>query len=303
MTEKEQKFLADLKHTDANVRMAAWRQADQMDAAVVPELATLLTAEEPGVRKAAGEALERLVHSVGKSVGGQKRGAIVKELLGLLTEKRPAAARIEALRMLSLIGGAEVVPSVAPLLAEPPLREEAAFCLERIPEAAAIEALLAGLKQAPDDFKPRLLAALGHRRAEAATEACAAAMGSANLEVAMAAMKALARIGVKPKAEPQLPNMLAMSDWQRIEFADSLLRYADAQLQRKNYEDSLRIYRLLLTQREEHLQCAALISLSKAGVPEAAAAIYPRLSSENNTVRITAEKAWAAMQKAAQPKA
>ena len=49
---------------------------------------------------------------------------------------------------------------------------------------------------------------------------------------------------------------------------------------------------------EEHLQCAAIIGLSKTNTPEAASLIFTKLKSDNNNVRITAAKAWAAMAKA-----
>jgi len=39
-------------------------------------------------------------------------------------------------------------------------------------------------------FKPRILAALGHRRVEEAADLCAAAIASKNLDIAMAGMKA-----------------------------------------------------------------------------------------------------------------
>jgi HEAT repeat protein len=53
----------------------------------------------------------------------------------------------------------------------------------------------------------------------------------------------------------------------------------------------------MLKRPEEHLQCAALIGLGKANTPEAAAIISTKLHDQNNTVRITAAKARAAMAK------
>ena len=77
-----------------------------------------------------------------------------------------------------------------------------------------------------------------------------------------------------------------------------MLRYAEAQVARGNVDEAVRIYKEEILQRpEEHLQCAALIGLGKANTPEAAALIFTRLHSGNNTVRITAGKVWAAMAK------
>ena len=66
--EKEDKFLADIKSDDAETRLAAWLIADQMDPVVIPALSQLLVSKKPGVRKAAAEALNHVVHSVGKEL-------------------------------------------------------------------------------------------------------------------------------------------------------------------------------------------------------------------------------------------
>ena len=115
----------------AEIRYAAWSRAGEADPEVIPELAKLLTAEQPGVRKAADESLKNIVHSVGKEPDGARRAAVVKELIAVAGHG--AWTRTIALRHLSLIGGDETVPAAAKLLRNAELQEEAAFCLERIP--------------------------------------------------------------------------------------------------------------------------------------------------------------------------
>jgi hypothetical protein len=203
-----------------------------------------------------------------------------------------------ALRHLSLISGDETVPAVAKLLRNAELQEEAVFCLERIPGKAATQALMTALPGVSDSFKPRVLAALGHLRAEEAVDLCARAMASPNVEVSLAGMKAMARIGKKPSGELKLPNVRSLSDWQKSEYADSILRYAEAQIERGNAAEAVRVYKEeVLAQPQEHLQCAALIGLGKANTAEAAAVIFTKLHDSNRTVRITASKVWAAMAK------
>jgi HEAT repeat protein len=293
MTSKE--FLSGLENENADLRYAAWSKAAEVDAKVIPSLGRLLAANNPGVRKAANEALNTIVHSVGKEAEGGKRKTVVRGLLKLLDDNQPQDVRVIALRQLSLLAGDDAVADVAKLVRQPQLQEEAVFCLERIPGKVATMALLNSLKDAKDEFKPRLLAALGHRRALEAVEVCAAAMGSANTDVAMAGMKTLARIGEKPDSQQQPPPYESLSDWQKVEFADSMLRYADAQVEQGNVDDALKAYKRALGQAEEHWQCAAIIGLAKIGTAEAAAAIFPKLSSGANTVRITAAKAWGEM--------
>jgi HEAT repeat protein len=295
MKRESEKFLSEIKSDDAEVRFAAWTRAGQIDTEVIPQLGKLLVADEPGVRKAADESLKRMVHGVGKPPGGARRAAVVKELLALTTEGQAGWTRTIALRHLSLIGGDETVPAAALLIRNFELQEEAVFCLERIPGTAATQALMAALPYVGDPFKPRILAALGHRRAEEAADLCAGSTDSPNIEIVMAGLKATARIGKKPSVTIKAPAYDSLTGWQKIEYTDSTLRYADDQVRRGNIDDAIKYYRGFLDRPEEFLQCAAIIGLSKTGSPEAAGLIYQKLKSANNTVRITAHKAWAAM--------
>jgi len=312
--EKEDKFLADISSDDPDVRFAAWDIAAEMDTAVIPALGKLLAAEDPGVRKAAAEALNNIVHSVGKEVNpaglranagrpnnpgeSDKRQQVVGKLLEVLAGSGDHAEKVAALRHLSLLATTDDVLAIAKFVADPKLREEAVFSLERIPGKTSEEALLAALPDAADDFKPRILAALGHRRAEEAISACLDAMKSPDTTIAMAGMKAAARIGAKTGGQVKLPDYDSLSEWQKTEYTDSMLRYADAQVEQGNTEDALPIYQAALQRDEGHWQCAAIIGLAKVGTAEAAAAIFPKLESDDNTVRITAQKAWVAMSNA-----
>jgi HEAT repeat protein len=295
MTPKSEKFLAEIRSDNADVRYGAWSRAREMDPEVIPPLGKLLTAEQPGVRKAAGEALKNVVHSVGKEPGGARRAAVVRQLIALTADGQPAWVRTVSLRHLSLIGGDETVPVAAKLLRNAELQEEAAFCLERIPGTVSTTALMSALPEAGDAFKPRILAALGHRRAEEAANLCAAAIGSKDVDIALAGMKATARIGKKPTIAVNPPSYDSLSGWQKVEYNDSILRFGDEQVRRGSIGDAIQHYRDFLNRPEEHLQCAAIIGLSKTNSPEAASLIFTKLSSDNSTVRITATKAWAAM--------
>ena len=307
--EAEDNFLAGIRSDDEDENYAAWSTADQVDPSVMPALAELLTSKKLNVRKAADEALKNIVHSVGKVINPSglgantgrpddpgrmdERQAVVMQLHSVISGKGSETAKTTSLRHLSLIGTTDDVGRVAPLLHDARLREEAAFCLERIPGKASEEALLAALPSAADDFKPRILAALGHRQADEAAGAAIEAMRSSDSTLAMAGMKAWARIGTSGGMDVTFPETDSLSEWQKIEFDDSQLRYADAQLDRGNADEAQAIYTEALGRDEEHLQCAAIIGLANVGSAEAAAAIFPKLSSDDNTVRLTARQAWA----------
>ncbi len=291
----DQKFLTDLQSADADTRFATWRAAGEASPAVIPQVGKLCGSENPAIAKAAREALTTITHSVGKDVTGPSRAGVVKGLMELTAPAYEVPVRAHAFRLLSDIAGQESVPAIAKYLRDDDLREEVVFCLERIPGDASVKGLIAAWKDAKEEFKPRLLAAFGHRRATEGVPICVEAMRSQNKEIAVAAVKAFGRIGRKPSSSPRYPDTKGFTEWQRIDQMDAILRYADAQAEDGNAAEALRLYRSALERPEEHWQCAAIIGISKLGTLEAATVIHPKLKSENRTVRITAEKAWKAM--------
>jgi hypothetical protein len=278
-------FLAELSDPSADVRFAAWRAAADLPPSLIPDVAKLAASTNQGIAKAAREALTTLAHSVGKDPAGPRRAAVVKGLLDLTGSGSPLAVRIHVVRLLSGIAGDSEVPAIARLLSAADIREEAIYCLERIPGDAAVKAIAAAYAPAPDEFKPRVLAALGHRRATEGAPICAEAARSTNAAIATAAIKAAARIGKGPL--PQIPE--------GPERADAVLRFAEAQAAQGNTAEALRLYKSLINDPAPHVQCAAVIGLSKLRTADAATAILPKLKSDNATVRITAKSAWKSM--------
>jgi hypothetical protein len=285
MAMQNRNFLVELSSPNADVRFAAWRAAGDLPPAMIPEVGKLAGSANPGLAKAANEALTTLAHSVGKDPAAPKRAAVVKGLLELTAASWPLTLRVHAMRLLSGIAGDGDVTAIARQLGEAQMREEAIYCLERIPGDVSMKAVQAAYAPAADEFKPRNLAALGHRRVAEAAGLCAEAMKSPNKEIATAAMKAAARIGKAPV--PQIAE--------GPEKADATLRFAEAQAKQGNAGEAMRLYKSLLEDPALHVQCAAVIGLSKLRTAEAAAAILPKVKSGSQTVRITAQKAWKSM--------
>jgi HEAT repeat protein len=289
-----QKLLADLQSKDKDVRFAAWRAADRSNADAIPQLGKLAASSEPGVAKAAREALTTMTHSVGRDTSG--RGPVVSGLLKITAAEYPVQVRSLAFRLLSQIAGEDSIPAIVKSFSAPDVREEAIYAVERIPGTAANKALMAAYKDAKDDFKPRILFALGHRRSEDAAALCAEAMRSTNKDISVAASRAFGRIGKKIAAAPKYPES-GLSFQQTVDVNDAQMRYADGQASQGAKAEALRVYKTFLDRPEEHLQCAAIVGIAKLGTPEAAAAIQPKLSSTDRKVRITAMNAWKAMAK------
>ena len=285
---QNEKLLADIRSADKDVRFAAWRAAGDADASAIAPLSKLVgLSDQPGVAKAAREAITTMVHAVGQDTANPKRAAVVKQLLDVAgSDSSSLAARVLAVRLLSNIAGEDAVPVIVKWIGNADLREEVAYCVERIPGSAANKALAAAYRSAKEDFQPRILAALGHRRAEEGIPLCLEAMKSSNADVSLAASRAFGRIGKK-----------AAVTWARNTEPDSVLRYADGLRDSGNAADAMRVYKTMLSRPEEHLQCAAIIGIARIGSSEAAATIHPLLKSSNRKVRITAANAWRGMAK------
>ncbi|HYW48049.1 MAG TPA: HEAT repeat domain-containing protein [Bryobacteraceae bacterium] len=290
----DQKFLADIQSDSADTRFAAWRQAGEASPAVIPQLGKL-AAGQTGVGKASREALTTMVHSVGKDPASANRAGVVRGLIAISGPDYPLPVRVHALRLLSDIAAEDSVPPIAKWIGAAELREEVVYCLERIPGEASNKALMAAYKDAPDDFKPRILAALGHRRAPGAVGLCLEAMRSPNKDIAVMGARAFGRIGKKPATAPRYPDIKGLSDTQATDVMDGMLRYADAQVKEGNMAEAMAVYKGALERPQEHWQCAAVIGLARIGSADAAAAILSKLKSDNRTVRITAENAWKSM--------
>jgi hypothetical protein len=288
------KFLSDIAGSDIEARFAAWRGAGEQSADVIPELGKLAGSSDPGVAKAAREAMKTMTHAVGKDPAAPKRAEVVKGLLRLAESGYALSVRAYAYRMLSQIAGEDSVASIAKGLQIAELREEAVYCLERIPGTASNRTLAAAYREAGEDFKARILAALGHRRAEEGVPLCLEAAKSPNKELAIAALKAWSRIGKRTTPLPRAPET-GLSAWQKTEQTDSLVRYAEAQVKQGNGTEALRVFRTLLDRPEEHVQCAAMVGIAKIGTAEAAGVIFPKLKSADRKVRITARQAWEGM--------
>lgn len=290
----DREFLAGLQSGNADVRFAAWRAAGDASPSLIPQIGKLAGSRDPGIAKAAREALTTMAHAVGKDASAPNRAGVVRGLIDLAGGS-DLGVRVHAIRLLSNIAGEDAVPAIARWFSTPELREEVAYCVERIPGEASNEALMAAYRTAPGDFKPRILAALGHRRAQEAAALCADAMQSSDPQIALAGARALGRIGKKSAAAPGKPDSKELSPWQWVDWMDAMLRYADGRAAEGDAAEAMRMYRTALDRPEEHWQCAAIIGIAKLGTADAAALVMPKLKSGNSKVRITARNAWKSM--------
>jgi HEAT repeat protein len=157
------KLMAGIRDEDAKVRTKAWQSAGQVGAPAIKPLARVMNNKEIEVARAAKRGLWKIVRHAGRPGAGNMRRMVSGRLIELLSDEQPVHVRREVLWMLSEIGDRKSVKPIAALLSERELREDARMVLQRIPNKAALAALRAGLKAAPDDFKLNIAQSLRQR--------------------------------------------------------------------------------------------------------------------------------------------
>lgn len=159
-----ERFLQQIASEDAETRYRAWRSAGPMGAAAIAPLADRMAGADRGVAKAAGEAIERIVHHAARPGARNEARAVSAALLQVAESNRARLVRADAIHWLGFVGDGRVVPGLAKLLADPALRDEARMALERIPGREATRALERARASAPADFRPHLEQSLRNRR-------------------------------------------------------------------------------------------------------------------------------------------
>ncbi len=167
-----QKLIGKIRDDSAKVRTEAWQSAGEVGAPAVEALAKVMTDEDLEVARAAKRALWKIVRHAGRPGARNERRAVLSELVELLDDEQPLPVRREVLWMLSEIGTRRSVKSIAALLSNRELREDARMVLQRIPSKRAIAALKAGLQSCPEDFKLNIAQSLRQRGVEVSGYPC-----------------------------------------------------------------------------------------------------------------------------------
>jgi len=128
-------------------------------------------------------------------VSAEARGAVARQLAGLLSGDTTPAGKQFVCRQLAIVGTAEQVPALAPLLADPATADMARYALEPIPGPEVDAALIEALGSAPDAAKAGIANSLGARRCAAAVPKLKELTGHSDPVIAECAQAALAKIG------------------------------------------------------------------------------------------------------------
>jgi hypothetical protein len=144
---------------------AACEAAPQYGASAVRPLAIEMGRPDFEIARRAKRALYRVVRHAGRPGGGADAEAVQTKLIGVLHNSlpRPTPVRREILWMLSEIGNARAVSSIARLLTDKDLREDARCVLTRMPLPEALAALKRAFESAEEDFRYALADSLRAR--------------------------------------------------------------------------------------------------------------------------------------------
>ena len=142
---------------------------------------------------------EAIVASYGQA--GVRKG-LEKKLTAVLGGKATRAAKQYVCRKLAIIGSADSVPALAALLTSEELSHMARYALERIPDAAAGNALRGAIGKVIGKLKVGMINSVGMRADAKAVASLAPLLAGPDKAVASAAAAALGRIGTTEAAAP-----------------------------------------------------------------------------------------------------
>ena len=201
---------------------------------------------------------EAVVASQGKAAQQKKLAARLAAVLG--TDAKDAA-KDYVCRKLSLIGSADCVAAVSPLLSNEKLSHMARYALERITAPEAAKAMRDALPKVSGELKQGVINSLGARRDAKSSAALAALLADKDLGVVGAAAAALGNIGT-PEAAKALGAFQAKAPKKlKIAAADAYLTCAERLLAEGNKTGAMMIYKTLGKSEIKSVRLAAMRGL------------------------------------------
>ena len=195
----------------------------------------------------------------GQTAAGPPTETPVSQLIGVLQSDASVYDKAMTCRALSVVGNADAVAALAPLLADPRLATYARSALEVIPGAAADAALRGAVDHLNGELLIGALDSIGKRRDAAAVDAVARRVADSDPAIADAAARALGSIGNQQTAQVLRKELSSASAARRPAIATACLMNADALLQQPDQRGAaLSLYEAVRSaDLPEHLRLAA----------------------------------------------
>jgi len=223
------------------------------------------------------------------SASPEKRKAIEAKLLDVLAGPATADAKDFVCRQLSLIASEASVPALRDMIGDDArMADMGRYALERIPGAAADDALLAALGKTSGGVKIGVINSLGVRKCAKAVPAIAALTGDSDAGVAAAALAALGKIANKEaatalaKAKGGVPTALQAA------WADAYLMCADQSAADGDKAGALRMYEELAGDALPRVQVASFLGRVKTMGDEGLPVVVEALTGQNTDLQAAA---------------
>jgi HEAT repeat protein len=285
-------LMASLTTTACVSMLAADEPTEPSVLQQLEELLPGMSERDIAARRSSQQQWQDICFQAGAPGNQQQRLACCHAMMQKLGPEISDPARIWMLTQLRTIGNAECVDAVAACLDDDNehVVDVARRALANNPASAATEALAHWLQQTKHTaLKVGLLNALGYRGDTAATDTVAGELSDGDQAVAIAAARALGKIGGKRSAEALAAALNKAQGQFRIHVADSYLLCADALLQQGNSAEALAIYRTLNQPDEPRaIRLAALRGAIVASGDEAGQLILDLLAADDAGVRTVA---------------
>jgi HEAT repeat protein len=241
----------------------------------------------------AGEALDFLHESaVGSYSDPALRKKLNEGLSGVIQSDAAYDAKQFACRQLALTATPEQVPLLAKYLADEQMSHIAIYVLTHIDSPAVDEALVAAMDKAEGRARLGIINMLGNRRCSAAIKSLGKLMLSTDEETAVAAIRALGRIGTEAaRSQVMSYDGLAdpvkkLSESRMLALAQANLDFADRFLAEGHMDAARRLYRLMFdASNPAYLRAAALKGLAQADAQEALPLVLESLSDREKAIR------------------
>jgi len=205
-----------------------------------------------------------------------------QQLAAVLASDRPHAEKLSACKRLALIGNADSVAALAPLLSDAELSHAARIGLEAIPDPAAGEALRAALTQVKGELLVGVINSIGARRDGQAIPALGKLLRDGDQTVASAAAAALGKVSGSEAAQLLEESLTAAATAVRPAFANAALACAQTLESQGNRERAIAVYdRLRQASLPEPILTAATRGAILARREEGTSLLIAELSAED----------------------
>jgi HEAT repeat protein len=195
---------------------------------------------------------------VGSHGDAAARKDLETKLAGLLGGEAPQAAQDYICRQLSLIGTAESVPAIAPLLADEKLSHMGRYALERMPAPEAVAAMRDAAGKVQGKLKVGMINSLGVRRDKESVGMLKNLLADNDPQIASAAAAALGVIGTADAATALGAFVKGAPEGLKLAAADAYLACAEQLLADGNKLQAMMIYKALSGEGQpKHVRLAA----------------------------------------------